>query len=114
MTEPERKLWKAMRWRMPVEGTHFRRQVPIGPYIVDFCCLSAKLIVEVDGNQHGTDETQRYDHARTLTLEAQGFRDLRFANEDVNRDIDGVLDTITAAMPSPSNQRDHAEIQPHG
>jgi very-short-patch-repair endonuclease len=52
-TEPEKKLWWHLRHRVRVEGTHFRRQVPIGSYVADFCCLKAKLIVEVDGNQHG-------------------------------------------------------------
>ncbi|MGB8897915.1 MAG: DUF559 domain-containing protein [Methylocella sp.] len=50
MIIPERKLWKALRWRVPLAGTHFRRQVSIGPYIADFCSYGAKLIVEVDGN----------------------------------------------------------------
>ena len=57
MTEPEHKLWKALRWRLAIEATHFRRQVPIGPYITDFCSHGAKLIIEVDGNQHGDERS---------------------------------------------------------
>jgi very-short-patch-repair endonuclease len=117
MTEPERKLWKALRLRMPLDRTHFRRQVPIGPYIVDFCCFSAKLIVEVDGNQHGSDDAQRRDAARTKALESQGFRVLRFANEDLYRELTSVLDTIAAAIPLlsiPAASPDRAETQPHG
>ncbi len=117
MTEPECKLWKAMRRRMPLEGTHFRRQVPIGPYIVDFCCLSAKLIVEVDGNQHGTEDAQRRDAIRTNALEAQGFRVLRFSNAAIYTELTSVLDTIAAAMPpfpNPARCPDQAETQSYG
>ena len=99
VTVPERKLWRALRQRLPTEGTHFRRQVPIGPYIVDFCCQQAKLIVELDGNQHGTDEAQAYDALRTAILKSQGFRVLRFANHDVHLALDSVLETVAAALP---------------
>ena len=117
MTEPERKLWKALRARMPLVGTHFRRQVPIGPYIADFCCLAAKLIVEVDGNQHGTDHAQKRDAARIHALEAQGFRVLRFSNADIYTEPTSVLDTIPAAMPplpNPGPCQDQAETESYG
>src|SRR5437868_4097306 len=64
MTEPERKLWKALRWRVPVEGTHFRRPVLLGPYIADFCSYGAKVVIEVDGDQHGTVEAGETRSAR--------------------------------------------------
>ena len=97
-TEPEKKLWWHLRHRLPVEGTHFRRQVPIGDFVVDFCCLRAKLIIEVDGNQHGLDENIARDESRTAFLASQGFRVLRFPNREVMTAIDVVLDTIYAAL----------------
>jgi very-short-patch-repair endonuclease len=109
LTEPERKLWKALRWRLPIDGTHFRRQVPLGPYIADFCSHRAKLVIEVDGNQHGDDQSIARDAVRTAQIEAQGYRVLRFSNHDVMLAIESVLDTILAALnvtptPDPSPQ----------
>ncbi|MBZ6076953.1 endonuclease domain-containing protein [Microvirga puerhi] len=110
LTEPEKRLWWHLRKRLPLEGTHFRRQVPIGSFIADFCSLGAKLVVEVDGGQHSTDQAIAYDQRRTDFLAAQGFQVLRFANADVMHDIDVVLDTIHAALvrstptPNPSPQ----------
>ncbi|MGB8276453.1 MAG: endonuclease domain-containing protein [Methylovirgula sp.] len=109
MTEPERKLWKALRWRLPVEGTHFRRQVPLGPYIADFCSHGARLIIEVDGNQHGDEASITRDAVRMAYLASQGYRVLPFSNHDVITAIDSVLDTIAAAFertptPGPSPQ----------
>jgi len=109
MTEPERKLWKALRWRLPLEGTHFRRQVPIGPYIADFCSHGARLIIEVDGEQHADEVAIARDTARTLYLNSLGYRVLRFSNRDVMISIDIVLDTIAAEVemtptPIPSPQ----------
>ena len=95
MTEPEKRLWWALRHRLP--DFRFRRQFVIGPYIADFCCLSARLIIEVDGNQHGTDEALAFDARRTELIESHGFRVLRFSNHDVLRSLDFVLDTIAAA-----------------
>ncbi|HYF54273.1 MAG TPA: DUF559 domain-containing protein [Salinarimonas sp.] len=102
LTGPEKRLWKALRQRLPVDGSHFRRQVALGRYVADFCCLKARLVVEVDGNQHGTDDVLAYDAARTAALEAQGFRVLRFSNRDVMTGIDVVLDTIFAALATPT------------
>jgi very-short-patch-repair endonuclease len=110
MTEPKRRLWWHVLHRLPLEGSHFRRQVAIGPYIADFCCLAARLIVEVDGNQHGFEEALARDAKRTSYLEGQGFRILRFSNRDVMTEIDVVLNTIHAALagatptPGPSPQ----------
>jgi len=81
-TEPEQKLWWHLRHRVPLDGSHFRRQVPIGPYIADFCCLKARLIIEVDGNQHGYDEYLERDAKRTAYLSSQGFAVLRFSRSD--------------------------------
>ena len=109
MTEPERKLWKALRWRLPIEGTHFRRQVSIGPYIADFCSHGAKLIIEVDGEQHGDEMIAMRDSTRTAFLNSAGYRVIRFSNRDVLLEIDSVLNTIAAALeatptPNPSPQ----------
>jgi very-short-patch-repair endonuclease len=115
MTEPERKLWKALRWRLAIDATHFRRQVSIGPYIADFCSHGARLIIEVDGNQHGDDAMRLRDDARTAYLNAQGYRVLRVSNRDVMTSIDVVLDTIVADLeptptpnPSPQGGGEHA------
>jgi len=98
MTEPEKRLWWHLRRRLPTEGTHFRRQVPIDSFIVDFCCLKARLVIEVDGHQHGFDENMRRDATRTQALEARSYRVLRFTNREVMTSIDVVLDTILAAL----------------
>jgi very-short-patch-repair endonuclease len=97
MTDAERKLWKAIRARLPVEATYFRRQVPIGPYIVDFCSHGLMLIIEVDGEQHGFANNRARDEKRTAFLNSQGYRVLRFSNRDVILDIEVVIDTIFAA-----------------
>ena len=97
-TSAELRLWKALRRRLAVEHTHFRRQVAIPPFIVDFCCLAKRLVVEVDGESHqGKGETLR-DERRTSYLEAKGFRVLRFWNNAVYDDIDGVLEAIRLAI----------------
>jgi very-short-patch-repair endonuclease len=91
LTDAERKLWRKLRYRQ-VGGYRFRRQVPIGPYIVDFACLSHRLLIEIDGSQH--DDNIAYDQARTRWLESRSYRVLRFWNGDVLQDIDGVLEAI--------------------
>jgi very-short-patch-repair endonuclease len=84
----------------------FNRQVPVGRYIADFAARSEKLIVEVDGGQH--DERAAYDEARTRYLAAQGWRVIRFWNNDVLQNLEGVVATIERALaekPSPSPSR---------
>ena len=98
LTEPEKRLWWHLRHRLPVEGSHFRRQVALGSYVADFCCLSARLTVEVDGEQHGFEAGTAYDTRRDAYLHSEGFRVLRFPNRMVLREIDTVLDTIHAAL----------------
>src|ERR1044071_114198 len=90
-TDAERKLWFRLRDRR-LAGLKFRRQMPIDRYVADFCCESARLIIELDGGQHA-DRTVS-DAERTTALEAQGYLVLRFWNNDVLRNIDGVLQTI--------------------
>ena len=99
-TDVERKLWYALRGRR-FHGFKFRRQQPVGPYVVDFVCFESKLIVELDGGQHGLPENQAADLARTKRLEADGFRILRFWNHELNENFDGVLDGIALAMGLP-------------
>jgi very-short-patch-repair endonuclease len=101
-TEPEQKLWWHLRHRLPVGGTHFRRQVPIGPYVADFCCLKAKLIVEVDGNQHAFDRNIVRDGERTAYLASHGFTVLRFPNREVMTETTGVLEAIYAQLSTPT------------
>ena len=96
-TEPEQVLWRALR-RIPVYGTHFRRQVPIGPYVADFACLKARLLIELDGGQHAQDEIAAKDQSRTRWLEREGYRVVRFWNAELAENLNGVLDTIYAAL----------------
>ena len=80
MTDAERLLWRALRNKQ-INAHRFRRQHPIGPYIADFACIEAKLVIELDGGQHQTQET--YDGQRSEFLRAQGWRELRFWNNEV-------------------------------
>lgn len=93
-TEAESRLWWALRGRQT--GVKFRRQMPIGRYIADFACLSHRLIVEIDGSHHG--ETNLYDQRRDQWLTDQGFRLLRFSNDSVMRELDGVLTAIAQSL----------------
>ena len=91
-TDAERQLWSRLRAKR-LNGWKFRRQQPIGPYIADFVCMEAKLIVELDGSQHA--ESPR-DKARDSNLEERGFRILRLWNDDVIRDLESACATISA------------------
>ena len=111
-TDAERKLWFRLRDRR-LNGLKFRRQMPIESYIVDFCCESARLIIELDGGQHAERSS---DAERTANLENYGYLVLRFWNNDVLGNIDGVLETIIATAsqepphpsPLPDGEREHA------
>ncbi|MBI4715003.1 MAG: endonuclease domain-containing protein [Nitrospirae bacterium] len=95
LTEVERKLWRHLRLRQ-LEGYKFRRQQPIGRFIVDFVCFEKKLIVELDGGQHS--EQIVYDSQRTAWLESQGYRVLRFWNHQVFEEIKLVEEAIYEAL----------------
>jgi very-short-patch-repair endonuclease len=95
MTDAERKLWARLRGSQ-IEGLKFRRQQPIGHYVVDFCCLDPKLVVEVDGGQHAAHAEK--DAARTEFLERSGYTVLRFWNHDVLCDTDAVVERIWIAL----------------
>ncbi len=96
-TDAERKLWRALD-RLPLEGTHFRRQVSIGPYVADFGCLAARLLIELDAGHHSRDDVAARDRDRQAWLEQEGYRVLRFWNAEVFQNLEGVLDTIYAAL----------------
>ncbi len=98
-TEAERVLWRHLRLRQ-LEGYKFRRQQPIGPYIVDFVCFENGLVIELDGGQHC--EQVAYDAERSAWLQAQGFRVLRFWNHEVLQDIEAVKGAIREAVTPPS------------
>ncbi len=104
-TEAEKRLWTVLR-RQQVEGHRFRRQAPIGRYIVDFVCLRRRLVVEVDGGQHAS--RVQADTARTAWLESQGFRVLRFWNNNVLGNTNGVVEAIRQALREPGNFRQRA------
>jgi very-short-patch-repair endonuclease len=89
-TNAEARLWQALKGRQ-LEGFKFRRQVPLKGYIVDFVCFDARLIVEVDGSQHAESAA---DSTRDAAFASDGFRTLRFWNDDVLRNIDGVCAEI--------------------
>jgi very-short-patch-repair endonuclease len=94
-TDAESRLWSRLR-RKQLEGFRFRRQQPIGRYIVDFFCTEARLIVEVDGGQHAKESSARADW-----LVGRGYRVVRFWNNDVLANTDGVLLTIRDALHAP-------------
>jgi very-short-patch-repair endonuclease len=96
-TDAEARLWRRLR-RFPIAGTHFRRQVPIGPYVADFACMAARLIIEIDGSQHADQQRSVRDEARTQWFSNEGYRVIRFWNNDVSQHIEGVLEAIYAAI----------------
>ncbi len=93
-TRAENVLWQALRNKQ-LEGLKFKRQVPLGGYIIDFVCFDAKLIVEVDGGQHAESKS---DAERDAYFESQGFRTLRFWNDEVENNIDGVCRHILSVV----------------
>jgi very-short-patch-repair endonuclease len=95
-TAAEDILWRHLR-RLEIKGSHFRRQVPIGPYVADFACLKERLIIEVDGSQHGEDANTRRDEARTHWLNSEGYRVIRFWNNDVMSNTKAVMEAIHEA-----------------
>lgn len=97
MTPAETRLWARLRAHR-LEGVHFRNQHAIGKYIVDFCAPRKKLIIELDGSQHL--EQEGYDRERTEFLESKGYRVLRFWNNEVMNDIEGVIRAIMQSMES--------------
>ena len=98
LTDVENKLWSQLRGRQ-VSGVKFRRQHPIGPFIVDFCCVERGLVVELDGSQHA--ERNAADERRTRLIERSGYRVLRFWDNEVLINLYGVLERISEALEDP-------------
>lgn len=98
MTDAEVALWRALRAKR-FGGVKFARQVPIGPYVADFAARSRRLIIELDGGQHSLNVAS--DAARTAHLDAQGFRVIRFWNNDVLNNLEGVLAVIARELENP-------------
>ena len=112
-TDAERIIWSALRAHR-LGGASFRRQAPIGPFIVDFVCHDAQLVVELDGGQHFEPEHSRRDARRDAFLSSKGFRVLRFNNYDVMSNRQGVLEIIAASVanaPSPPLPRKRGREQ---
>jgi len=97
MTDAEVILWSRLR-RNTMDGHRFRRQHPIGPYVVDFVCLPIRLVVEVDGATHASDDEREHDARRDAWLRHRRFRVMRFWNHEIYENLDGVLDAIRRAV----------------
>ena len=97
LTPQEAKLWVKLR-QLKAIGFHFRRQAPIGPYIVDFVSFGRRLVIEVDGGQHATEAGLHSDCERDALLQSRGFLVLRFWNSDVDQNLTGVLESILGAL----------------
>jgi very-short-patch-repair endonuclease len=93
----ERLLWNHLRLRK-VGGARFRRQHQLGRYFTDFCCIEDRLVIELDGDSHAPTEAQEHDRERTEHLQAHGYRVMRFANPEVEADIEGVLGKIIRVL----------------
>ncbi|MGD0867040.1 MAG: DUF559 domain-containing protein [Rhizomicrobium sp.] len=93
MTDAETILWSKIR-RGAVRGMHFRRQHPIGPYIADFACALERIVIEVDGATHSSDEEQEYDRRRDAYMQSRGWRVIRFTNTEIYKNLNDVLDAL--------------------
>jgi len=118
-TEAERKLWKDLR-TFKRRGHHFRRQAPIGKYIVDFVCHKSRLIIELDGGHHSGEEQEKKDKIRQDWLESQGYVVMRFWNNDIYEQQDWIinfildkLETSPHPQPLPIQGRGDNEAPPH-
>ena len=100
MTDAERQLWAKIRMRQ-LKGYQFYRQKPIGDYIIDFFCPKAKLVIEVDGSQHSSEEMIENDRIRDEYISSLGLRVLRFTNTDVMAGIERVVEKIEESMGNP-------------
>lgn len=93
MTKQERKLWSILR-NHKFYGYEIRRQYPISDYVVDFICRSEKIIIEIDGGQHNSEEQLEYDKRRTEVLSKLGYKVFRFWNNDIDNNIEGVYEEL--------------------
>ncbi|GJL95731.1 MAG: endonuclease [Hyphococcus sp.] len=100
-TNAERLFWRAVKVKR-LNGFKFRRQHPLGSYVVDFICLEKKLIIELDGSQHAMEGQSIHDAARTQWLETIGFTVIRYWNDDIYNNLNGVLDEVLEYLSAPS------------
>ena len=103
MPPAEARLWNYLR-SLKAQGYHFRRQVQLGPFYVDFACHHPKLVIEVDGQTHFTPEVIAYDNRRSELIRGEGYRVARYSNLDVRDNLEGVathLSAVLAALPPP-------------
>jgi very-short-patch-repair endonuclease len=107
-TDAERALWQRLRSRL-LQGAKFRRQLALGPYVADLVCIEARVIVECDGGQHNG---SAHDVERDRWLKAQGWRVLRFWNNEVLQNVDGVLTVIAQALEEAAARRHSPSPQP--
>ncbi|WP_299343658.1 endonuclease domain-containing protein [uncultured Maritalea sp.] len=98
-TPPEKEMWKMLR-TLRADGFHFRRQVQLGPYYADFVCHSAKLVIEIDGDTHGSPEQMEFDRKRDRFLQRHGYTVLRLTNAEVMKNMEGVFDVVQNALAS--------------
>jgi very-short-patch-repair endonuclease len=115
LSPPEQRLW-AILYQFRRQGFHFRRQVPIGPFFADFACHHARLVIEADGATHGSDEGEARDTARDAFIERRGYRILRFWNNDIMSNDEGVYQRVAKALegcePMPVGPRVRRERKP--
>ena len=100
-TDAEKKLWHELHQLKPL-GFHFRRQAPIGRYIVDFASFANRLVIEIDGGQHGSLDGIQSDQQRDAFLRSQGFQILRYWNSDVDQNLEGVMESIFSSLKTPT------------
>ena len=112
LTPQEVKLWMKLR-ELRQLGYHFRRQAPLGPYIVDFICFGSNVIVEADGGQHGLPEGVVRDRIRDAFFRSEGFQVLRFWNSDIDQNLEGVMETIFAVLKPPTPASLRSADPPH-
>jgi len=111
LTDAERKLWQILRSRR-LGGFRFRRQVPLGNYILDFACFDPCVVIEVDGGQHNDIAMLEYDKQRTKWLESRGYFVLRFWNNQVLQEIEGVAQIVLSKCLSLKSP--HPNLPPEG
>jgi very-short-patch-repair endonuclease len=104
-TPAERAMWRLL-FPFRTDGFHFRKQVPIGRYVTDMACHHAQLVIEIDGDSHGSASALTYDAARDQFLQSQGYTVLRFTNAEVLHNSEGVFLRVEEALSGrPKNQR---------
>jgi very-short-patch-repair endonuclease len=112
MPEPEKRVWALLRALKPL-GFHFRRQVAFGPYLADFACHHARLVVEVDGDTHGSERALARDRVRDAFIRGEGYDVLRIPNGEVMRNPDGVEVLIWEAVKGRARRPGFGEDHPH-